>query len=32
VLALVPLGVRGLYKAPAVEHKAYAQTLGGEPF
>jgi len=30
VLALVPWGVRGLYKAPAIEHKACPSTMGGE--
>jgi len=28
---LVPWGARGLYKAPAIEHKAYPPTMGGEP-
>ena len=31
VLALVPWGVRGLYEAPAIEHKACPPTMGGEP-
>ena len=31
VLALVPWGARGLYKAPAIEHKARPPTMGGEP-
>jgi len=28
---LVPWGARGLYEAPAIEHKAYPPTMGGEP-
>jgi len=28
---LVPWGVRGLYGAPAIEHKACPSTIGGEP-
>jgi hypothetical protein len=31
VLALVPWGVRGLYKSPAIEHKACPPAMGGEP-
>ena len=31
VLALVPWGFRGLYEAPAIEHKACPSTIGGEP-
>ena len=31
VLALVPWGARGLYGAPAIEHKACPPTMGGEP-
>ena len=30
-MALVPWGVRGLYEAPATEHKACPPTMGGEP-
>jgi len=30
VLALVPWGVRGLYDAKAIEHKACPPTMGGE--
>jgi len=28
---LVPWGARGLYEAPAIEHKACPPTMGGEP-
>jgi len=28
---LVPWGVRGLYEAPAIKHKARPPTMGGEP-
>jgi len=31
VLALVPWGDRGLYEAPAIEHKACPPTMGAEP-
>jgi len=31
VLALVPWGARGLYEAPAIEHKACPPKMGGEP-
>ena len=28
---MAPWGARGLYKAPAIEHKACPPTMGGEP-
>ena len=28
---MVPWGVRGLYEAPAIGHKARPSTMGGEP-
>ena len=31
MLALVPWGVRGLYEAPAIGHKACPSAMGGEP-
>ena len=27
----IPWGVRGMYEAPAIEHKACPPTMGGEP-
>ena len=32
LLALVPWGARGLYKASAIEHKACPPAMGGESY